>query len=134
VYGDERESYGEIKPGKISGAAAAQKRYGGRTANQADNYEGGLNSHSGTQVDIENPIRDSFEPVQKGKKKINGNKQINAMSNDSFGKNPLARSSGGDKIVKNGKKGVPHRDQIPENLLEDFEENESGEINPAMFR
>ena len=129
---DQTESYGEIKPGKISKEAAAQGRYKG-----ASNYEGGLNSHSGTQIDIENPqpIRDSFEPVQKTKKKINGkNGQINAMSNDSFGKNPLNRSSGGDKIVKNGKKGVPHREQIQENFLEDDDYEESGEINPGMFR
>lgn len=43
TYDDQRESYGEIKPGKISREAAAQGRYKG-----ASNYEGGLNSHSGT--------------------------------------------------------------------------------------
>lgn len=51
------------------------------------------------------------------------------MSGESFG-NPLNRSSGHDRF----KKGMPHRDQIAEDFLEDDDLQESGEISGLMFR
>lgn len=55
------------------------------------------------------------------------------MSGESFGQNPMNRSSGHEKL-KNGR-GAPHRDQIAEDFLEsDDDVAESGEINPGMFR
>jgi hypothetical protein len=101
-------------------------------------YEGGLHSLSKIEDDdFENPIYDSKEdPIPKAKKMGgNGNRANVMMSGDSFGKNPLNRSSYGKEMANNGKNRGPHRNQIAENLLEDLEDpNESGEINPSMFR
>ena len=56
------------------------------------------------------------------------------MSGDSFGQNPLNRSSSGNNGTKE-KKQVPDRDKIAEDFLENDEDEwaESGEINPEMF-
>ena len=109
-------------------------------------YEGGLNSHSKTKSGIVNvsqelgPIYDSKEdPIPKIKNtKLATAKQNNTviqMSGESFGGlNPLNRSSG-HQIMNKNTRNQPHRDQIAENFLEDEDEmQESGEINPAMFR
>ena len=115
VYQGVDESLGEIKPGKLSKAAASKKGGKKDPLGQTMDYEGGLNSHSKIRISqegIENPIYDSKEdPIPKAKKiGGNGNRANVLMSGDSFGKNPLNRSSGGKEIVKNGKKGVPHRE------------------------
>jgi len=103
-------------------------------------YEGGLHSNSknksGIIDDLENPIYDSKEdPIPKVKKiRANGNGNINMMSGESFG-NPLNRSSGHNQIKNGGGRGMPHRDKIAEDFLEDDDDvAESGEINPGMFR
>lgn len=103
-------------------------------------YEGGLNSNSKTKSGIMRASQDDLKPIYDSKedpipktKKTGGNKNNMMMSGESFGNNPLNRSSGHGQI-KNGR-GIPHRDQIAEDFLEnDDDMQESGEINPAMFR
>lgn len=65
---------------------------------------------------------------------MGGNKNNVLMSGESFG-NPLNRSSGHNQLQNAGKRGVQKRDQIAEDFLEDDDDvQESGEINPSMFR
>lgn len=135
-------------------------RYGGyeggnvkdeRLLGQTIDYEGGLeNSHSrghnasgmlrsSEDEDLVRPIYDSKEdPIPKAKKVGGGNKANVLLSGDSFGGkgiNPLNRSSGNvQERFKNQEKNV-HRDQIDEDFLnEDDDVQESGELNPSMFR
>ena len=78
------------------------------------------------------PIQDSQEdPIPKKKLKFKDNAmKDNSVfaSGHSFGKNPLDRSSGYNKIPKQGK-----REQIA--IDEDFlgEGPEDGELSPSMF-
>lgn len=128
------DSVGELQP---KGSKSKYKQ-DHRPLGQTIDYEGGLNSTSKTKDQIRqsqdniNPIYDSKEDPIPKTKKIGGNKNNVQMSGESFG-NPLNRSSGHGQIQN--KRGVPHRDQIAEDFLENDDDiQESGEINPDMFR
>ena len=130
------QSVGELRPslaGNVPAKRAGSKpRYSQkkdeRPLAQTHDYEGGLGSSSKMEHE---PIYDSKEdPIPKAKR-IGGNKGSVFVSGDSFGQNPMNRSSGHEKV----KRGMPHRDQIAEDFLENDDDlQESGEINPSMFR
>jgi len=104
------ESIGEIKPGQSivgkidSSAKNAKSRYDVKgkkldPLGQTIDYEGGNGNSRPTisaQEDEISPIYDSKDdPIPKQLKKGNGMKNNVFMSGESFGKNPLNRSSGG---------------------------------------
>ena len=146
------ESIGEIKPGNLYGKVEETKkksRYDVKgkkdPLGQTIDYEGGLSgtaSHNNSKIHLRTseddlgPIYDSKEdPIPKYNKKGNGMKSNVLMSGESFGKNPLNRSSGGfEEKIRNAKKGMPEREQIAEDFLEEDEMLESGELNPHLFR
>lgn len=150
------ESIGELDPGKFAGErplninAIASKpkavsRYAKgpspvkdkRPLGQTIDFEGGLEGTNSNYTedyqndskfeDLEKPIYDSKEdPIPKLKPKTKPNNNV-FVSGESFGKNPLNRSSG--QMPKKG----GFREQIAEDFLEDDDVQESGEINPSMF-
>jgi len=136
--------------GRYEGGAASSKK-DERPLGQTIDYEGLEGSASAydgftdeqndsamKRDDVaERPIYVKDDPVPRPKN-IGGRGMGKVFaSGESFG--PLNRSSGGmqEKIRmgKNGRNAVNERDRIAEDFLENDDDlQESGEINPAMFR
>lgn len=79
-----------------------------------------------TVKDYDQPIYDSKEdPIPKTKKKGPGGGRGVAMSGESFGgQNPMIHSSGGmHDAIKNAKNGKTRGDRIPEDFLEQFDDD-----------
>lgn len=147
IMGSKEPKNAKSKPryGAYEGGAAKAKK-DERPLAQTIDYEGGLENSTqskhrasgmlrSSEDDLEKPIYDSKEdPIPKARKVGNGRGASHVfVSGESFGKNPLNRSSGHEK-VRNAR-GVPNRDQIDEDFLaEDDDVQESGELDPGMFR
>lgn len=150
IMGAKEPRAGKNKPryGAYEGGAAKPKK-DERPLAQTIDYEGGLENSTqskqnrsgllrSSEDDLEKPIYDSKEdPIPKVRKIGNGGGRGAGhvfVSGESFGRNPLNRSSGGQEKIRNAR-GVPNRDKIDEDFLaEDDEVQESGELDPSMFR